>query len=208
MSLAGKCWRFAISLGAPCFSHGEHVTRYFMYRSLSSMLLPEAGNRVLSIGHSMYLVKILGLAGKDVVEANYPENDAANLHSFHDNEFNYVVSDQVLEHVEACPQKVFDETWRVLKPGGLAIHTTCLINPIHKYPSDYWRFTPDGLKYLARDFSETIAIGGFGNRAIWLLDALGIRYMPIPHAKWHPLHKLATKNNPLWPISIWIVARK
>ena len=33
-------------------------------------------------------------------------------------------------------------------------------------------------------------------------------YTAVPHAKWHPFHKLAMKNDPNWPIVTWVVARK
>jgi hypothetical protein len=120
----------------------------------------------------------------------------------------YIISDQVLEHVEGNPQDVFDESLRLLKPGGVAVHTTCFINPVHGFPSDYWRFTPEGLKFLARGFSEILSVGGFGNRAVWFVSALGLRTIPVPHAKWHPLHIVATMNNKDWPVVTWIVARK
>jgi hypothetical protein len=96
----------------------------------------------------------------------------------------------------------------VLKPGGIAVHTTCFINPIHDAPADYWRFTPEALRHLARGFGEIIAADGWGNRAVWLVDAVGLRMMPIPHAPWHPLHRIATRNDALWPVVTWIVARK
>jgi len=35
-----------------------------------------------------------------------------------------------------------------------------------------------------------------------------VRYTAVPHAKWHPFHKLAMKNDPDWPIVTWVVARK
>jgi SAM-dependent methyltransferase len=44
--------------------------------------------------------------------------------NFADESFDFVMCDQVLEHVEGDPQLAFDETWRVLRPGGIAIHTT------------------------------------------------------------------------------------
>jgi len=41
------------------------------------------------------------------------------------------------------------EVWRILKPSGMAIITVPNIGfQRHDYPSDYWRFTADGLKEL------------------------------------------------------------
>jgi hypothetical protein len=35
-----------------------------------------------------------------------------------------------------------------------------------------------------------------------------MHFEDVPHATWHPLHKVATRNDPQWPITTWIVARK
>ena len=201
----------AISFGVRHMDCGAHVTRYTMYRRLRNVIgdSPEVeGKTILSISHSLALISSIGLQKATIVEANYPEHSAVDLSAFPSNAFDYVISDQVLEHVEGNPQAVFDETWRLLKPSGIAIHTTCLINPVHGAPSDYWRFTVDGLRCLARNFSEVIQAEGWGNRAVWLVDALGHRFTPVPHAAWHPLHKIATRNEPKWPITTWIAIRK
>jgi SAM-dependent methyltransferase len=203
--------RLSLTTGTSRMDCGPHVTRYSMYKTLGSTIndpVRGSGKTILSISHSDILIRCLGLEEAKVVEANYPEYSATDLSAFGSNEFDYVLSDQVLEHVEGNPQDVFDETLRLLKPGGIAVHTTCFINPIHGWPSDFWRFTPNCLSMLAKGFSETIEVGGFGNRATWVLDYIGLRFVPIPHAKWHPLHIMATKNDPMWPVSTWIVARK
>jgi SAM-dependent methyltransferase len=203
--------RFFLTVGTSRMDCGAHITRYFMYEKLKTTINDPAngtGKRILSISHSETLIRCLGLEKATVVEANYPEYSATNLSAFGSDEFDFVLSDQVLEHVEGNPQDVFDETLRLLKPRGIAVHTSCFINPIHGWPSDFWRFTPNCLSMLAKHFPETIEVGGFGNRATWVLDYLGLRFAPIPHAKWHPLHIMATQNDPMWPVSTWIVLRK
>ncbi len=127
---------------------------------------------------------------------------------FEDGEFDWVASGQVLEHIEGNPQQAIDESYRVLKPGGIAIHTTCFINPIHGCPKDFWRFAPEALQLLCKKFSRVIDMGGWGNPYVWFLVWLGLRFMPIPHAKWHPLNKIATSNYKNWPIVTWIVVQK
>jgi SAM-dependent methyltransferase len=209
-ALAKRLISLPLWLGTSNMKRGPHVTRYRMYQSLQETTrdLPRNGGTALSISHSTNLLDLIGVTNVAVTEANFPEYTAVDLSRFPSDAFDYVVSDQVLEHVEGNPQDVFDETRRLLKPGGIAIHTTCLINPVHGFPSDYWRFTVNGLRYLARDFSEIISAEGFGNRGVWLVEFLGLRFNPVPHATWHPLHKIATKNNPSWPVSTWIIARK
>ncbi len=203
---------YPLSLGARRLPHGAHITRYVMYETLTDFLAKEdsATKKCLSISHSDRLVRLLGLKQTQLEEAAYPEHDAANLRSFSDNSFDFIVSDQVLEHVEGGGHRVFEESYRVLRRGGVAVHTTCFTNPIHGWPSDYWRFTPRGLETLARSsgLTDVLAVGGHGSRLVWIADLLGLRDVPVPHAKWHPLHMIATFNMEAWPTSTWIVARK
>jgi len=42
----------------------------------------------------------------------------------------------MLQHVEADPQQTIDESWCVLRHGGIASQTTCFINPVHRAPGD------------------------------------------------------------------------
>jgi SAM-dependent methyltransferase len=187
---------------------GPHITRYYMYQHLSRFRIsPAAGAKVLSISHSSELCRLLGLADSDVTEANYPEYNILSLR-LDDCSFDYVVSDQVLEHVEGDPQRAVDETFRILKHGGTAIHTTCFINPVHKDPSDFWRFTPDALALLCQRFSKIIDVGGWGNPYVWVVASLGLRWDGVPEARWHPLHRVAMKNDEEWPIVTWVIARK
>lgn len=62
---------------------------------------------------------------------------------------------------EGNPQQHVDECRRVLLPGEIAVHTTCLSNPIHGAPGDFWRFTPDGLSLLHRAWCEILDVGGW-----------------------------------------------
>jgi SAM-dependent methyltransferase len=190
-------------------SRGPHITRYAMYRHLADLAhgLPNRRGQALSISHSERLLQVLGIDATPLTAANYPECNFLEL-GYPDGSFDFVVSDQVLEHVEGNPQRAVDESWRVLRPGGLAIHTTCFINPLHGAPKDFWRFTPEALALLHRNFSEIIDVGGWGNFAVWSLVRDGLRHAGVPHAAWHPMHRIATMNDPRWPIVTWVVARK
>lgn len=61
------------------------------------------------------------------------------------NSFDCVLSSQVLEHVED-PHKYLRESWRVLKPNGSLLISTHGFWPYHPDPTDYWRWTIDGLQ--------------------------------------------------------------
>jgi SAM-dependent methyltransferase len=187
---------------------GPHITRYYMYRSLGRYSKPRPDSQnVLSISHSEPLALLLGFRAEQIKDASYPEYNVMNL-PFCDGEFDAVVSDQVLEHVEGNPQLAMAELFRVLKPGGLSLHTTCFINPIHDCPCDYWRYTPAALRLLAERHGETIEADGWGNAMVWPFAFMGLRSEPIPNAPWHPAHWLANKNDKSWPIVTWILSRK
>src|SRR5262245_45515683 len=82
------------------------------------------------------------------------------------------------------------------------------IRPCGPVLGRFLALSPNGLKHLARDFSEIISVDGWGNRVAWLAIFVGLRRTPVPHFRWHPLHILAVRNNKDWPIVTWIVARK
>jgi len=56
-----------------------------------------------------------------------------------------------LEHVENC-FKTLDEIYRVLNKEGIVIMSSVMDFPIHDYPSDYWRFTPEAFNLLLSKF--------------------------------------------------------
>lgn len=48
------------------------------------------------------------------------------------------------------------QMYRVIKPGGVLVLSTPFDFMIHDFPGDYWRFTPQALSYLTRDFPQRI----------------------------------------------------
>ncbi len=186
-----------------------HVIRYYMYRHLEKyheLRSPE--QRVLTISNSQKLAKLIGYNDNQILDAAYPNISIFDL-PFEDESFDAVVSDQVLEHVEGDPRDAIAETFRVLKPGGIVLHTTCLMTPFHGDPdNDYWRFSPEGLHILASRHGDVVEARGWGNPFVWSYCALGLTKQPVPHAKWHPIHWIATKNVRRWAIVTWVLARK
>lgn len=206
--IIGKVGRVMFRASTLGLKKGPHVTRYYVYNHLARYEQEwPANSRALSISHSERLAELLGLRDDQITDAAYPEHSMFDL-PFEDETFDVVVSDQVLEHLEGAPQEAINETFRVLKPNGIALHTTCFMNPMHGCPNDYWRFAPQALELLTSKHGDVIEAGGWGNPYVWLYSACGLRFMPIPHTRWHPGHWIATKNDPEWPISTWVVARK
>ncbi|NJD76626.1 MAG: class I SAM-dependent methyltransferase [Candidatus Methanoperedens sp.] len=79
-----------------------------------------------------------------------------------------------LEHVENC-FKALDEIYRVLKKDGVVIMSSVMDFPIHDYPSDYWRFTPEAFKLLLKKFPiKIVGIQGNSDHPHTIL-AIGIK---------------------------------
>lgn len=179
-----------------------------MYKKIGLNFKEPIKGNVLGISRIDNFYFLIDLKNSKLTEVDYPEVDMQNL-PYENNCFDYVISDQVIEHLEN-PQKAIDESYRVLKKGGTAIHTTCFINYIHPDPKDLWRFTPQALRYLCKEFSEIVCCEGWGNRIAILLILLRnrFRYMRIPETKWSIRHFIATYNEERVPITTWVVAKK
>jgi SAM-dependent methyltransferase len=187
-----------------------HITRLFMYRTLSDRLaaFDGAGKTCLCISASKGLARIAGLRQAELLEATYPEASLLDLPQA-EASLDFVVSDQVLEHVEGDPFRAIAESLRVLRPGGHAIHTTCFINEIHAAPGDFWRFTPRALELLGTTAgAEVVLSGGWGNRAALEVIDLGFRMMPVPEHPDNPVYQIAMRQEPDFPITTWVILRK
>lgn len=93
--------------------------------------------------------------------------DAHNI-PFDGEHFDYCICAETLEHDKA-PWITAKEIHRVTKPGGLVIVTVPGIAfPRHDFPSDYWRFTADGLALLFKDFDIMECINDSAEKAVRL----------------------------------------
>lgn len=136
--------------------------------------LPGLGpfERVLDIGskRSPYrsLLQAEHFWSLDIVERFRPAVVCdAHVLPFCDDCVDLVFSSQALEHCRV-PQKVVDETWRVLRRGGFTVCSVPFNYIIHGDPSDYWRFTRYALEEVFKEFSAT-TIHPVGNQfaAVW-----------------------------------------
>src|SRR5262245_29666216 len=129
-SLLHAVFRTAFRLSALGQPRGAHVTRYYMYRQLQAYSSPRPSHLcALSISRSAHLAQFLGFQSAQIRDVSYPDVSMLDL-PFQNETFDAVVSDQVLEHVRGDPRSAIREAYRVLKPRGLALHTTCFVNPI------------------------------------------------------------------------------
>lgn len=180
-----------------------------MYQSLGEHCgdALQTASRVFSVSGSQELCRVLGADPAAVEDAQFPDVDLLDL-TAPDSSFDALVADQVLEHVAGPPERAISESFRVVKPGGLVVHTTCFMNPVHAAPSDYWRFTPEALELLAKRHGEVLYAGGWGNQVAVFLAAVGLKREPVPVNPRHPLHRIAIRPSSAWPIVTWIVARR
>ncbi|HET8670973.1 MAG TPA: class I SAM-dependent methyltransferase [Candidatus Saccharimonadales bacterium] len=130
---------------------------------VESDLLP-AGESLLDLGcgnkpyESLFKKKFAtyvgaDLAGNEDAELVIGPDGRVNAQ---DNTFDCVLSSQVLEHV-TDPQLYLSEARRVLKPDGSLVLSTHGIWPYHPDPTDFWRWTVDGLQAEIRRAGFEIA---------------------------------------------------
>jgi SAM-dependent methyltransferase len=77
-----------------------------------------------------------------------------------DGYFDAIICNAVLEHVEN-PQDVIREFFRVLRPGGHLYVCIPFLQPEHLDPTDYQRYTKDGLRrLLVQEQFEVVRLEG------------------------------------------------
>lgn len=85
-----------------------------------------------------------------------------------------VFSSQVLEHVDD-PAGYLAEAHRLLRPGGSLVMSTHGVMYLHRDPTDYWRWTCDGLEKVVTDAGFEVqqlrGILGLAGAALQLLQS-------------------------------------
>jgi SAM-dependent methyltransferase len=189
---------------------GVHMTRYDMYRRMHNILAPHDGKEKigLSVSGSERMAEILGLRQAKMIRVDFPGLDVRSL-PFDPCNFDFIVSDQVLERVRGDIPKLYRDLAAMLRPGGFMVHATPFLFEVHRAPVDCWRFAPDGLRWLAEQAGLVVdCCESWGNRLAWVYFALGYRGVPVPEDSAHPLNRLARYNEPDWPVMVWIVCHK
>jgi SAM-dependent methyltransferase len=98
----------------------------------------------------------------------------------------FVVSFQVLEHVRNVPGYL-STIRRVLRKGGSMFLSTHGVWPYHPHPTDYWRWTRDGLRVTLED-------AGFKVRRMTALCGPAV-WVPM-----FPLLVCKRVLGPIWPV--------
>lgn len=127
---------------------------------------------------------------REFIGADFPGNAQAQLTvgprgelPVADGTIDCVLSTQVLEHVED-PSLYLTEAYRVLKPEGSLVLSTHGIWRYHPDPTDYWRWTIDGLRrQITRagfDIWLTQSVMGMSSCAVQLWQDATVWSIPEP----------------------------
>ncbi len=145
--------------------------------------------------------------GVTIDRAVYPEFDAQDLSRIPDNQYDLVYSNQILEHIPK-PWVAAAEMVRVLRTGGIGLHTSCAFNPRHGPPAfnDYYRFLPDGLAELFGGV-KLLVKAGWGNRQA-LLYNLGIDDGHGGLGGRRFCEHVGSRNDEQYPWHVWIIFEK
>jgi SAM-dependent methyltransferase len=138
------------------------------------------GDTVLDLGCADAPYREL-LAGAEYLPADLPGNPAATVEiaadgtvPLPDSSVDLVLSTQVLEHV-ADPERYLEECVRLLRPGGHLLLSTHGIMHLHRDPTDYWRWTCDGLARIVGaaglEVVETRGVLGLAGAGLQLLQS-------------------------------------
>jgi SAM-dependent methyltransferase len=113
---------------------------------------------------------------------------------------------ETLEHVE-YPRKAIENLHRILKNDGILIISSLMNFPIHNYPYDYWRFTPEGFKSLLQNFTFSF-VDFFGNPE-FPQSILGIASKTaIPAEPWESFLRAFQNQKKRWAIIEAAVKKK
>jgi SAM-dependent methyltransferase len=145
----------------PRRSHWRYNHLTILYKRLQEIVASDewpGGAALLDFGcaekpyEALFLEKFERYIGADL-----PGNPMAELEvapdgtlGVDDESYDGVLSTQVLEHV-GSPEVYLKEAFRVLKPGGHMVLSTHGFWPYHPVPTDYWRWTLDGLERILQE---------------------------------------------------------
>lgn len=138
-----KFYYFIFDFFGPVYFGGIGPKKFLRKYNVQDKII-NVGSGPRRLDSSIINIDIIKFPGVDIVA------DITKI-SFEDESVGGIICDQVLEHLED-PHKVISEMYRVLKSGGYAYISTPFMYPFHSSPSDYTRWTKEGLVKMFRDF--------------------------------------------------------
>lgn len=130
------------------------------YRKFLKGKVLNAGSGVPSVGRDLETVVQGDVCNLDIIEHELI-HITSPLHEIpiESNHFDCVFCNAVLEHV-GNPQEVIAELHRVLKPAGCLYLAVPFMQPEHLCPTDFQRYTLDGLRKLVEDAGFSVVEAG------------------------------------------------
>ncbi len=166
--------------------HPHYIHYYFLLQDIREAISEHASGHLLDLGcgnkpyESIYTTKSSSHVGCDIIQSDKNRVDVicpVTELKFEDGIFDTVLATQVLEHVFEH-DKMMQEVYRVLKPGGKIILTVPFAWELHEEPYDFFRYTKHGLKEL---FSR---------------HGFNINYIKANGGKWAAVYQL--RNNMMY----------
>jgi len=141
-----------------CALYLSHIEHY------ESRIVPrlDEGLKAIEFGGSNGFIQELFFGVDYQIAPNAPEVDIQDLSDYPDDHYDFVILDEILEHVPK-PWVAVEEVRRILKPGGTLITSTPFMIAVHKVPEDYWRFTKDAMRVLLDQYA-TVETHSWGNK--------------------------------------------
>lgn len=140
---------FIATIFGPLMFSGLSAKKFLKNYHQSGKVL-NIGSGPLQLGTDVINIDVYPHKGVDIVA------DALSI-PVADNSISRIVSDNVLEHI-ADPRAAIKEMYRILAPGGIVYVCIPFLYPFHPSPSDFQRFTKEGIMELMKDF-EVLEIG-------------------------------------------------
>lgn len=161
-------------------------------REFSKTVQKNNAKKILDLGCGTKPYETLFKFSNQFVGFDIEKNDRVDVIGFNwdlpfeDNEFDALISTQVLEHTAKIGETI-KEIRRVVKNDGLVFISAPFVFPVLGAPYDYYRFTKYGLLEIFKDFEviKIIPSGGFANTIlrmfnVFLFSIPGIRYLFTP----------------------------
>ena len=179
---------------------------YISHANFLAKHLPQKRGRDLNIiefGGSNGFIKTLFNGSFYEIAPNAPIVDIHDLSAFPRNYYDFVILDEILEHVEK-PWIAVEEIYQILKPGGCLITSSPFLIAVHKVPNDYWRFTKDGMAVLLDKFSA-VETYSWGNKSSvnYLMNGMMVSVKEAINAG-----QFDMSNIDKFAISVWAYAWK
>jgi len=189
-----------------------YFTRYFPYIDIREFIQQETSNKlnpkIIEFGGSNGRIKSMFNCKDYEVAPNYPKVNVEDLSSYQDSSYDYVVLDNVLEHVKD-PITAIKNIHQILRKDGWFILTLPFLMPIHAQP-DYRRWTKQGLKEELSVFSR-VEIKSWGNSeaAQFYINRFS-NVAKLGFARYKEVKQLGInlENDNIFPLQIYAMAQK